>query len=187
MISVTELRAGTNFLLDGQPYQVVKYTHSKIGRGTANIKVRVKNLGSGAVLEKTFTSGAKVEPIEVERKRMQYLYREGEMFYFMDPASFEQSEIDAKTLKEQGKYLKEGSQVNILYSRSKPLSLELPISLVFKVEKTDPGIKGDSATNIWKEAVLENKMAVKVPLFIKAGDLVKVDTRTGEYLSRESK
>jgi elongation factor P len=186
MISVTELRAGTTFLLDGQPYLVLKYEHSKIGRGTANIKVRVRSLLTGSVLEKTFISGAKVEPISVQKRKMQFLYQDGDSFYFMDSQSFDQVSIEVKILGSQARFLKEGEAVGLLFWEDRPLLLELPASLVFKVIKTGPGVKGDSATNIWKEAILENGIKLRVPLFIKEGDLVKIDTRSGEYLERIS-
>jgi elongation factor P len=184
MISVTDLRAGVAFLLDGQPYQVIKYKHSKIGRGTANVKVRVKNLGTFAVVEKTFMSGARVEEISVRRRKMQYLYEDQGDFCFMDPSSFEQITIEKEAIGEGARFLKEGGRVQVLFWAEKPLSVELPVSLSFEVLETDPGVKGDSASNIWKEAVLSNKVKIKVPLFIKSGDQVRVDTRTGEYLER---
>lgn len=184
MISATELRAGATFLLDGQPFLVLKYEHSKIGRGTANIKIKARNLKHGSVVEKTFISGAKVEPIETQKRKMQYLYGEGEDYYFMEPRSFEQISIERKVLGNQVKFLKEGEEVYILFWKEKPLSVDLPASLVFEVAGADPGVRGNSATNIWKEAELVNGMKIKVPLFIKKGDWVKVDTRTGEYLER---
>ncbi|MFC1790018.1 elongation factor P [Patescibacteria group bacterium] len=184
MISVTELKNGAYFLLDGQPYQVIKYSHTKMGRGTANIKVKIKNLITSSVVEKNFISGARVEPISVSRKRMVYLYAEGENFVFMDPRTYEQVPLEKKTLGEQGLFLKEQMEVNLQFWEDKPLALELPVTLRMAIDQTEPGVKGNSATNIWKEATLENGVKIKVPLFVQKGERVKVDTRTGEYISR---
>jgi elongation factor P len=184
MISVTELRSGKTFRDGGRPFLVLDYKHSKLGRGKANIRVKVRDLQTGAILEKTFISGARVEPIETQKKPRQYLYREGESFVFMDPVSFEQNIIPTKTLGEQAKLLKEGQDVSVLFWEEKPLLVELPVSLVFVIKETGPGVKGDTATRSFKPATLENGVVVKVPLFIKAGDKIKVDTRTGEYLER---
>lgn len=184
MISVTELRAGTAFKLDGQPHQVIEYKHTKIARGTANIKIKARNLSSGTVVEKTFTSGAKVEPIETDVKTVQYLYQKDNDFYFMDPRSFEQFSLDKSILGEKTKFLKEESQVKVLFHEGKPLSLELPLSMIFKVVETPPGVKGDSATASAKPVTLENGLITQAPLFIKKGDKIKIDTRTGKYIER---
>lgn len=184
MISVTELRAGATFLDDNQPYQVIKYEHTKMGRGTANIKVKSRNLLTGAVVEKSFLSGNRVEPIEIRRRKMQYLYQDDTVFYFMDPKTFEQVTIDKKILADQADYLKEGLEVIVLFWEDRPLNLELPMAMTFTIADTEPGVRGDSAANIWKEAVLDNGLKVKVPLFIKTGEKIRVDTRSGEYLER---
>lgn len=186
MISVTELRTGTTFKLDGQPYQVVSYKHTKLGRGAANIKVKARNLITGTVVEKNFISGAKVEPIETSIKTLQYLYQDGNNLYFMDPRSFEQFSLDKSILGEKTKFLKEESQVKVLFYEEKPLSIELSLSMIFEVIEAPPGVKGDSATASTKPVVLENSLIVQVPLFIKKGDKIKVDTRTGDYIERVS-
>lgn len=195
MISVTELRAGRTFKLLNEPYQVVEYRHTKLGRGTANIRVKVRNLRTGDVTEKTFTSGAKVELIETEVKALQYLYGDGKLFYFMEPQSFEQFSLPAKIFGQKAQFLKEGEKIKILFweplpgsSQDKePLSFELPNSLIFEVVETSPGVKGDTALRTTKSATLENGLVVRVPLFIKKGDKIKVDTRKGEYLERVRK
>jgi elongation factor P len=184
MISVTELRNGTTFQEGGKPFLVLDYKHTKLGRGKANIRIKVKDLLSGRILEKTYISGAKVEPIETQKRQMQYLYRDGENFVFMDPKSFEQVTFSSKLLGEQGRFLKEGQLVSVLFGEKKALFVEIPIGVVLSVKETGPGVKGDTATRSFKPATLENKIVVKVPLFIKVGDRVKVDTRTGEYLER---
>lgn len=192
MISVTELRNGTTFQVDGKPFVALKYEHTKLGRGKANIRVKVKNLQTGQILEKTFISGAKVEPIKVQKRKMQYLYRDGGNFCFMDPTNFEQIELPLDLLGGQEKFLKEGLLVSVLFwepstgsgQGKKPLSMELSITMEFTVRETGPGVKGDTAARSFKPATLENGIVVKVPLFIKAGDKVKVDTRTGKYIER---
>jgi len=184
MISVTEMRAGRLFEENGEPLQVLEYRHTKMGRGTASIKLKTKNLITGAVTEKTFISGAKVEPVETEVKIVQYLYRENEDYFFMDPQTFEQFNLSTKILAGKEKFLKEEQTVKILFWREKPLAVELPITLVFTVTQTPPGIKGDSVNASFKPATLDNGLEVKVPLFINIGDKIKIDTRTGDYVER---
>ena len=184
MIPVNEMRAGRLFEENGEPLQVLEYKHTKMGRGTASIKLKTKNLITGAVTEKTFISGAKVEPVETEVKIVQYLYRENEDYFFMDPQTFEQFNLSTKILAGKEKFLKEGQAVKILFWREKPLAVELPITLVFTVTQAPPGIKGDSVNASFKPATLDNGLEVKVPLFINIGDKIKVDTRTGDYVER---
>lgn len=186
MISVTEMRAGRLFEENGEPYQVLEYKHTKMGRGTASIKLKTKNLITGAVTEKTFISGAKVEPVETEVKMLQYLYREGEDYFFMDPQTFKQFNLSTKVLAGKEKFLKEEEIVKVLFWNQKPLAVEMPISMVFMVTQTPPGIKGDSVNASFKPATLDNGLEVKVPLFINVGDKIKIDTRTGDYLERVS-
>ncbi len=184
MISVNELRAGRTFQEDGQPYLVLKYEHTKMGRGSANIKVKVKNLKTGSVTEKTFISGAKVEEVLTQKKKLQYLYSDQLGYHFIEPETFEQITIPIKLLKNQAGFLKEEAEVNILFVEGEPVSVELAPKMKFKIKETGPGVKGDSATNIFKPATLENNMKVKVPLFIKTGEEIWVDTRSGEYVER---
>lgn len=186
MIPVTEMRAGRLFEENGELYQVLEYKHTKVGRGTANIKLKTKNLITGAVTEKTFISGAKVEPVETEVKILQYLYREGEDYFFMDTQTFEQFNLATKVLAGKEKFLKEEEIVKVLFWNQKPLAVEIPISMVFMVTQTPPGIKGDSVNASFKPATLDNGLEVKVPLFINVGDKIKIDTRTGDYLERVS-
>lgn len=184
MISVTELRAGRAFKEDGELYLVLKYEHTKLGRGKANIKVKVRNLDNGRILEKSFISGARVEELETLKKRMQYLYQDAFGFYFMDPESFEQVSVSAEVVGEQVKFLKEGEEVDVLFGEDRALSVELPASVVLAVTHTEPGVKGDTATRTLKAATLENGIRLQVPLFVKVGDKIKVDTRSGEYIER---
>lgn len=184
MISVTDLRAGRVFKLDDEPYQVVEYKHTKLGRGPANIRVKARHLRSGNVIEKVFISGAKVEPLETENRELQYLYRDSESVYLMDPHSFEQFSLPLSVLAKKVSFLKEGEKIKVLFVEDKPLSVELPVSLIFQVVQAPPGVKGDSVTSSFKKVTLDNGMVVKVPLFVKKGDRVKIDTRTGSYLER---
>lgn len=190
MIPVTRLRTGTTFRLDRKPYQVVEYKHTSLGRGQATIRAKVRDLKSGVVEVKAFNSGAKVESIETEVKTLQFLYRDGENFYFMDPITFEQFSLPSRVLVDKAGFLKVGEKVKVLFWQfspdlaSEPLSVEIPNSLVFRVKKTTPGVKGDRVSGATKPATLDNDLVIQTPLFIKEGDKVKVDTKTGEYVGR---
>ncbi len=184
MISATELKAGATFLLDGKPYRVVKYTHQKIARGGGTVKLSVRNLENGRLEEKNLSSSTKVEDINTAKKILQYLYSDGASATFMDPKTYEQTEIPVNLVGNQLAYIKEGEAVDVLFYQDKLLSVEIPLKVTLEVTDTAPGVKGDSATNVYKPATLENGLELKVPLFIKVGDKVKVDTRTGEYVER---
>jgi elongation factor P len=183
MVSVTDLRSGTVFEDDGQIYQVLSYEHAKLGRGSANIKVKVKNLRGGAVTEKSFINGAKIKNIQVTKKDLQFLYKDENNAYFMDFQTFEQINIVLKVLT-GNEYLKEGEKFSISFLDNEPLFLNLPPKMDLKVAEAGPGVKGNSATNIFKDAVLENGLKTKVPLFIDSGDLIRIDTRTGDYTQK---
>jgi len=180
MISVTELRAGTTYQEDGQFFSVLSYEHIKMGRGSANIKVKVKNLKTGAIVDKSYINGAKIHDIQVLKKEMQYLYKDDDAVYFMDPKKFEQINISLKTVPEHI-YLQEGETFVVSFLNNEPLTVLLPPKMTFKVKETAPGAKGNSATNVFKEAILENGLKTKVPLFISTGEMIRVDTRTGAY------
>lgn len=184
MISVTDLRSGTTFEDGGQLFKVLSYEHIKMGRGTANVKVKVKNLRRGTVMDKSFISNAKVQEVALNKKKYQFLYKDSENAYFMDEATYEQIPIAFRLLGDESSYLKEGMTLPILFTQDEPLSLELPPKMEFVVKETGPDIRGNSATNIYKDAILENSLTVRVPLFTKVGDRVIVDTRTGEYSER---
>lgn len=186
MIVVTELRAGTIFEENGNLLQVFSYEHIKIGRGSANIKVKVKNLRTGATTEKSFINGAKVNDVVVLKRDLQYLYKDLDNAYFMNSQTFEQVEIPLKLMGDDAYYLKEGDSFNISFLDKEALSVNLPPKMVFEVSETALGVKGNSATNVFKDAVLENGLRVKVPLFIKTGDKVRIDTRTGAYTQKAS-
>lgn len=184
MIEATDLRAGTCFLMDGRPYRVVKYTHSKIARGGGTVKLSVKNLENGKIEDKSLNSSAKVDDIQISKKPLQFLYKDAANASFMDAKTFEQVEIPLKILGEQIKFIKQGSDADVLFWDDRPLSVDIAPKVVLEVTDTAPGVKGDSATNVFKSAKLENNLELKVPLFIKTGDKVSVDTRTGEYVER---
>ncbi len=184
MTSVTELRSGTIFEEDGNLLQVLAYEHIKMGRGSANIKVKVKNVRTGATTEKSFINGARVNVVQVFKRDLQYLYKDSENAYLMNPIDFEQVTIPLKIIGTDAVYLKEGESVNVSFLGEEALSLNLPPKMVFTVIETPPGVKGNSATNVFKDATLENGITVKVPPFIKVGEKVKVDTRTGTYTEK---
>lgn len=183
MISVTELRAGTTYQEDGQYFVVLSYEHIKMGRGSANIKVKVRNIKTGSIVDKSFINGARVDEATVLKKDMQYLYRDDDFVYFMDPKTYEQVNIPLNLVPDY-LYLKEGESFSVSFLEGDPLSVQLPPKMVFKVVETAPGVKGNSATNVFKEAILDNGITTKVPLFIDIGESIRVDTRTGAYCEK---
>ena len=193
MIPVTDLRKGATFEINGVPYIVLEYNHIKMGRGGATIRITTRNLESGAVEEKTFNNGGTVSGISTRKRKLQYLYS-ADSAAFMDPQSFEQIEIPLKVLGTDIQYLKEGSTADVLFwsfgdaqdKDDRPLGVDLPPNVTLTVKECDPGVKGNSASNFYKPATLENGLNVKVPLFIKAGDKIRVDTRTTMYVERVS-
>lgn len=184
MISVTDLKSGTIFEDQGQIFQVLSYEHIKLGRGSANIKVKVKNIKTGSTTEKGFINGAKVNDLQVPKKQLQFLYKDADFAYFMDPLSFDQINVPLKIIKTEHTYLKAGETYSISFLKEEPLSINLPPKMDLVVAETEPGVKGNSATNIFKDATLENEIKTKVPLFIKIGDVVRIDTRTGAYTEK---
>lgn len=184
MIQSTDLKAGVAFLSDGKPYKVIKYSLIKMGRGGATVKVAVRNLENGSVVEKSLSSNVSVDEVNTYKRSLQYLYKDAKDAYFMDQKSYEQVEVPLATLGDDIAYVKEGDTINVSFWDDKALSVELPPKVVMKVTETDPGVKGNSASNIYKSAVLENGVSTKVPLFINSGDSIRVDTRTGEYVER---
>jgi len=184
MIQATELKGGITFQLEGKPYKVVKYTHTKLGRGGANVVVSIKNLETGELAERTFKSGHKVEEIITSKKSLQYLYSDAKNAIFMDPTNYEQVDIPKKVVGDDIVYVKEGGNCDILFWDDKPLSLEISPKVRLKIIETSPGIKGNTASNAYKPAKLENGIEVKIPLFINQGETIIVDSRTGEYVER---
>ncbi len=184
MLNVTELRSGTVFKEAGNIFQVLSYDHVKMGRGSGNIKVKIKNLKTGAVAEKSFITGARVDKADVEKKKALVLYRDGHLLHFMDPISFDQFSLGEVSLGQQAKFLKDGLEVILIISEGNALALELPVNLVYEISETGPGERGNTVSNVYKDATLDNGLVVKVPMFIGVGEKVKVDTRTGQYVER---
>jgi elongation factor P len=180
---VTDLRAGTTFEEEGNIYVVLSYEHIKMGRGSANIKVKVRNIKSGATTERSFINGAQVNEIVLEKKELQFLYKDDSLVYFMNPTTFEQITVPIAKLA-GNEYLIEGENVMVQFYDEEPLSLLLPPKVTMKIADTPPGVRGDSTSNVYKYATLENVMKVRVPLFINTGDDVVVDTRDGSYTKR---
>ncbi len=183
MISVNDLRAGATFEENGDIFKVLSFEHIKMGRGSANIKVKVMNLRSGSTTEKGFTNGASVQDIALDKRDYQFLYKDSENAYFMDPRSFEQKQVPLKNLL-GAEFLKEGETVSLQFYNDEALDLILPPKVTLKVADTDPGVKGNSASNVYKDAKLENGVTTRVPLFINIGDSIVVDTRDASYTKR---
>ncbi len=181
MIGVQELRAGTIFEDQGQIFQVLSYEHIKMGRGSANIKVKVRNVRTGATTDKGFINSAKVKDLRIDKRDLQYLYKDSEYAYFMDPVSFDQVQVYLKIIGDDHFYLKEGETFTVSFLGDEALSVNLPPKMIFKVIETGGAVRGNSASNVFKDAVLENGLKTKVPLFVKEGDKIKVDTRTSAY------
>ena len=179
----TDLKTGTIFKMNDQPYIVTKYEHIKLGRGSASVKVRAKNIVTGQVIDKGCVSTEKFEDADVARKNAQYLYKENG-YIFMDPSTYDQFTISADLLGDSAKFLHEGETVQVQYFDGSPILVDLPISMVFKVTYTEPGFRGNTVTNVQKEATIDTGAIVKVPPFIKIGDKVKIDTRDGSYISK---
>ncbi len=183
-MNVTELRSGAVFKEGGNLLQVITYEHNKTGRGSGTIRLKVKNLKTGSVTEKSFITGARVDEADVQKKKAQFLYIDGETLNFMDPVSFEQFALPAQVAGDQAKYLKDGLELSLIISGEEALGMELPLSLVYEISETGPGEKGNTVSNVFKEATLDNGLVVKVPMFIRVGEKVKIDTRTGQYVER---
>ena len=185
MYQPTDLKKGTVIQIDGQPFRVTEYAQKVMGRGGSIVNVKLKNLVTGAVIPKTFKGADKIEPAEVSTRNVQYLYKDGNDFHFMDPESFEQFQLPADIVDEASQYLKEGDMLSLQFFGDKVINVELPKSLYFEVTYTESVVKGDTTSSVQKDATLETGMTIKVPAFIKQGDIVKVDTRDGSYLERK--
>ena len=184
MMEVNALRKGTTFTHDGELFKVLEFTHNKTGRGGATIRTKVVNLRTGAIYEKTFTGGERVEDISLDHTEAQYLYNDGELYHFMDTETYEQPVIPADILGEGAKFLKENIMVELLTYEGKAIEVELPTTVDLKVAETAPGYKGDTASGGGKPATLETGVVVTVPFFVNVGDTVRVDTRDGSYVTR---
>ncbi len=184
MITTSEFRNGLVILMEGELYTMVEFQHVKPGKGGAFVRTRLKNVKTGRVIDRTFRSGDKVEDIRLEKKKMQFLYKNGDEFVFMDMQSYDQTNVDQDVVADAANFLKDGMEVEILFHGKEPIGVELPIFVELKIIKSDPGIKGDTATGGSKPATLETDTVIQVPLFVEVGEVVKVDTRTGTYIER---
>ena len=184
MIDVNELRKGVTFELDGSLYKVLDYSHNKTGRGNASIRVKARNLRSGSTIEKTFQSGDRVQDARLDFHNVQYLYHDGDFYHFMDNETFDQPAIKAEMLGDSAGFLKEGMECKLTFYDGEPLDIELPTSVDLRVVSSETAIRGDTATGVTKKVRVETGVEVQVPNFVKVGDTIRVDTRTGVYLTR---
>lgn len=184
MISAGEFRNGVTFDIDGNVFQIIEFQHVKPGKGAAFVRTKIKNVITGAVLDRTFNPTEKFPTAYVERKDMMYLYSEGNLYYFMDNETYEQVPIDESKLGDSFKFVKENMEVKVLSYKGSVFGVEPPNFVELEVTQTDPGFKGDTATNATKPAILETGAEIRVPLFIDQGEMIRIDTRTGEYMER---
>jgi elongation factor P len=186
-VSTTEFRNGLKIELDGEPYVIVEFQHVKPGKGGAFVRTKFKSLKSGNVTDKTFRAGEKVDVPDLEEKTMQYLYGADKDRVFMDTSSYEQVSMSEKQLGDSINYLKENMEIKVLYHRGMPINIEVPMFVELAIAKTDPGVRGDTASGGSKPATLETGAVVKVPLYMNEGDVIKIDTRTGTFIERVKK
>jgi len=184
MIDVHQLRKGTTFTLDGELFKVIDFQHHKPGRGKAVIRTKIRNLRSGATIDKNFISGDRVEDVRVERIAVQYLYTDGTFYYFMNNETYEQMLLSAAVLGDSIKYLIDNMELNISMFDGEPIDIDLPINVDLKVVDAPMAVVGDTATGVTKEVTLESGLKINVPLFVKEGDTIRVDTRSDEYVTR---
>ena len=184
MIVAGDFRNGVTFEMDGAVYSIIEFQHVKPGKGAAFVRTKLRNVITGAVTETTFNPSAKFPTAFVERKDMQYLYEDGGLYYFMDPETYEQLPINESTLGDSFKFVTENMTCKVLSYKGNVFGVEPPNFVELKVTKTDPGFKGDTATNATKPATLETGAEIKVPFFIEEGDMIRIDTRTGLYMER---
>jgi elongation factor P len=184
MISTGELKKGATIELDGKLYSILDYAHIKMGRGSAQVRIKFRDVRSGAIIEQTFQAGTKFQRARVERREMQYLYNDGEFFYFMNTETFEQIPVSADKVGDAAKYLKENDTCELVLYGDEVIGVELPITVELLVTDTEPGFKGDTATGGTKPATLETGLVVQVPLFVEPGTKIRVNTETGQYIER---
>lgn len=184
MIDVNELRKGTTFELDGNIYKVLEYSHHKPGRGKATIRVEIRDLRSGTRLMKKFNSGDTVQDIRLTYRNAKYMYSDGELYYFMDVENYEQPALRKENLGEATKFLQEEMEVKLTFYQGEPLDIDLPTTVDQKVVRADPSIRGNTATSVTKSVTTSTGLEVEVPNFVETGDVIRVDTRSGEYVTR---
>ncbi len=184
MITAGDFRNGATFEMDGGVFQVVEFQHVKPGKGAAFVRTKFKNVITGAVVEKSFNPTEKFPVAYIERKEMEYSYNDGDLYYFMDPETYDQLPVNASDLGDNFKFVKEGMVCRILSYKGNVFGIEPPTFVELLVTATEPGVRGDTATNVTKPATLETGVEVRVPIFINEGDMIKIDTRTGDYMER---
>lgn len=184
MIDVNDLRKGVTFEYDDQIYKVLEYSHNKPGRGNATIRTRLRNLKTGATVDRTFQSGDRVQDIRLDHHQVTYLYRDGNLYYFMDSETYEQPALTADTLGDNVSYLKEGQPAKLTFFGDEAIEIELPTAVDLEVVEAEAGVRGDTATGANKLVTTETGLKVQVPLFVNVGDVIRVDTRSGQYLTR---
>jgi elongation factor P len=184
MIDVNDLRKGVTFILDGSLYKVLEYSHNKPGRGNATIRIKARDVRKGNTLEKTFQSGERVQDVRLDFHNVQYLYRDGDMFTFMDMQTFDQPSIKGDLVGDYAGYLKEGMEIKLTYFENEPIDIELPTSVDLEVVQADVAVRGDTATNLTKKVKTETGLEVQVPNFVNVGDTIRIDTRNNAYLTR---
>ncbi len=183
MISTSDFKNGITILYENQLYRILYFQHVKPGKGSAFVRTKLKDLGTGAIIDKTFRAGEKMEQAILETKKMQYLYKD-EYYNFMDTKTYEQVQLNRNLLEDQKEYLMENMELMVVFYKGKPISIELPVTIESRVVKTEPGVKGDTVSSSFKPAEIETGAKVMVPLFVNVGDTIKIDTRTGEYITR---
>ncbi|MBD3335814.1 MAG: elongation factor P [Candidatus Eisenbacteria bacterium] len=186
MASTSDFRNGMMLNIDGTIFKIVEFMHVKPGKGGAFVRTKLKNMVTGATVDKTFRAGEKVDEVRVERLKVQFTYRDGDHFHFMNMETYEEIVLDAGQVGDDAQYLNEGTELDLMMTGTGPMGLELPIFVDLEVAETDPGIRGDTASGGAKPAKLETGAVVQVPLFIEVGDRVRVDTRSGQYVERAS-
>ncbi|MDZ4132803.1 MAG: elongation factor P [Dethiobacteria bacterium] len=184
MISTSDFHTGISVELEGEIYTILEFQHVKPGKGAAFVRSKLKNLRTGSIAEKTFRAGEKMARAHLERKEMEYLYRDGDSFHMMDMETYEQITLSSEQIGDGIKYLKENDHLNVVMHGEKLLGVDVPLSVVLKVEETEPGLKGDTASGASKPATMETGLVVQVPLFVNSGDSIKIDTRSGSYIER---
>ena len=183
-VDTSQFKNGLKIELDGEPYVMTYFQHVKPGKGGAFVRTKLKGLRTGRTVEKTFNAGKKVEEADVDERRMQYLYQDGDGAVFMDQESYDQLTIPFAQLGDDRKFLLENTEVDVILYKGEPINIELPAFIIAEVSQADPGVKGDTASGATKPATIESGAVIQVPLFIKEGEKVRVDTRTGEYVER---
>ncbi len=184
MIDAGELKKGITIMLDGQLYQVLDYNHIKMGRGSAQIRIRLRDIKGGHTIEKSFQASEKFAKVFLERRPVQYLYNDGDLFHFMDAETYEQFAVEKALIGDAINYMKENMNLEIVIYKGTAIGVELPVSVELQIVETGPGFKGNTASAGGKPAKLETGITIQVPFFLNTGDKIKVDTRTGEYLER---